>query len=101
MPEGYEEAEERATNLTSGFFPVVDEDEGGEDGEDGLEVDHGEVTHAGPAKSAMSTRPKRKTAAKARASTSRRRRRPNVPSSSEEEDEDEDDEEEEDSDEYE
>ena len=99
LPEGYEEAEERATNLTSGFFPVVDEDEGGEDGEDGLEVDHGEDTHARPAKSAMSTKPKRKTAAKARASTSRRRRRPNVPSSSEEEDED--DEEEEDGDEYE
>ena len=99
LPEGYEEAEERATNLTSGFFPVVDEDEGGEDGEDGLEVDHGEGAHAGPAKSVMSTKPKRKTAAQARASTSRRRRRPNVPSSSEEEDEDQDQDEDEDEDE--
>ena len=109
LPEGYEEAEERATKLTSGFFPVVEEGEGGEDGEGGFEVDHGgggfevdhgEGTHTMSATSVMSTRPKRKTAVKARGSTSRRRRRPNVPSSSEEEEEDDDDEESED-DEYE
>ncbi|KAK4032884.1 Rad4 transglutaminase-like domain-containing protein [Parachaetomium inaequale] len=94
LPEGYEEEEQETTNLTSGFFPVVDDEEGGENGEDALEVDHGEGVHrpaAGPTKSAMSTKPKRKAAAKAKASTSRRRRRPNIPSSSEEEDGDEDD----------
>jgi xeroderma pigmentosum group C-complementing protein len=82
LPEGYEEAEKRTTNLTSGFFPVIDEDEGAEDGDDALEVDHGEGAHIpGPTTSVMSTKPKRKTAAKAKVS-SRRRRRPNVPSSS-------------------
>jgi xeroderma pigmentosum group C-complementing protein len=95
VPEGYEEeAEERTTSLTSGFFPVVEEEEGEEDGEDALEIDHGERAHtqpAGIAELVMSTKPKQKTAAKTRASTSRRRRRPNIPSSDEEEEEEEDD----------
>ncbi|KAG7287325.1 hypothetical protein NEMBOFW57_006834 [Staphylotrichum longicolle] len=96
LPEGYEEAEERTTNLTSGFFPVIDEEEGGADEDDALEVDHGEGAHMpAPATSVMSTRPKRKTAAKAKVS-SRRRRRPNVPSSSEEEEEEVDDDDEDD-----
>ncbi|KAK3687762.1 Rad4 transglutaminase-like domain-containing protein [Podospora appendiculata] len=98
LPEGYEEPEERATHLTSGFFPVADDEEG-EGVDDTLEVDHGEGSSKPPmelpakAKSVMSTRPKRKAAAKARptAASSRRRRRRNLPSSSEEEDEDEDD----------
>ncbi|KAK4152345.1 Rad4 transglutaminase-like domain-containing protein [Chaetomidium leptoderma] len=70
LPEGYEEEEEeegdgeRAVNLTSGFFPVVDDEDGDE--EDALEVDHGEGTHRPAAGAAMS-----------------RRRRPlNIPSSS-------------------
>jgi xeroderma pigmentosum group C-complementing protein len=94
LPEGYEEEEERTTNLTSGFFPVLDDEESGEDA---LEVDHGDEASArkpaaGESKSVMSTKPKRKAAAKAKASTSRRRRRPNVPSDSdEEEDEEEED----------
>ncbi|KAK3324055.1 Rad4 transglutaminase-like domain-containing protein [Cercophora scortea] len=98
LPEGYEEPEERATHLTSGFFPVADDEEG-EGVEDTLEVDHGEgsskpfVELPAKAKSVMSTRPKRQTAAKARqtAASSRRRGRRNLPSSEEEEDEEEDD----------
>ncbi|KAK0620227.1 hypothetical protein B0T14DRAFT_537750 [Immersiella caudata] len=78
LPEGYEDQGERTTQVTSGFFPVADED----DGEDGdLEVDH-----------VISTKPKRKTATKANASSSRRRRRRKVSSSEDEEDEDEENE---------
>ncbi|KAK4126442.1 Rad4-domain-containing protein [Parathielavia appendiculata] len=91
LPEGYEEGEEKTTNLTSGFFPVGDNEE---DGEDTLEVDHGdgEAAHK-PAeelsKSVMSTRPKRKAATRGKVIRSQRRRRPNLPSSSDEEDDDE------------
>ncbi|KAJ4289491.1 hypothetical protein N0V88_006973 [Collariella sp. IMI 366227] len=88
---GFEEEEhEKTTASTSAFFPVVDDEDGGEDG---LEVDHGEdadTPAAEPTISAMSTRPKRKAAAKAKPRDTRRRRRRNVPSSSEEEDEEED-----------
>jgi xeroderma pigmentosum group C-complementing protein len=94
LPEGFEEGEDKATNLTSGFFPVGDEDED-EGDDDALEVDHGEGVHgleAGPAESVMSTRPKRKTAAQAKASSSRRRRRRNVTCSSDEEADDDDEE---------
>ena len=97
LPEGCEEVEDRATNLTSGFFPVVDEEDGEEDGEDALEIDHGERAHTQPTgatTSVMSTQPKRKTATKPRASASRRRRRPNAPSSSEDGDDYEEEEEE-------
>ncbi|KXX77259.1 DNA repair protein rhp42 [Madurella mycetomatis] len=95
LPEGYEiEDEERAASLTSGFFPIVDDNDGVEDT---LEVDHGEGpgrSGAGLVESVMSTKPKRKTAGKAK-TTRLRRRRHHVHSSSEEEDEPEDDEEEE------
>ena len=94
LPEGCEVEEDKTTNLTSGFFPVADDDdEDGDDGaEDALEVDHGEGAHmpvARPAAEAvMSTGPKRKTAtAKTRAS--RRRRRTNTPPSSDDEDDEE------------
>ncbi|KAK4237352.1 hypothetical protein C8A03DRAFT_44770 [Achaetomium macrosporum] len=40
LPEGYEEDDDKTGNLTSGFFPVVDDEDDG--GEDALEVDHGE-----------------------------------------------------------
>ncbi|AEO60848.1 hypothetical protein MYCTH_2310516 [Thermothelomyces thermophilus ATCC 42464] len=86
LPEGYEDAEEKTTSLTSGFFPVVDEEEGTGSEEGGLEIDHGEGARepaAEPSTSVMSTRPKRKAVSKAQAT--RRRRRPNIPSSSEEE----------------
>ncbi|KAK0641700.1 Rad4 transglutaminase-like domain-containing protein [Cercophora newfieldiana] len=85
LPEGYEDHEEKTTQLTSGFFPVADEDD--EDGEnDTLEVDHGEGAGHRPAVvSVMSTKPKRKAAKKA--SDSRRRRR-KVSSSEDEDDED-------------
>ncbi|KAL2164944.1 hypothetical protein VTH06DRAFT_240 [Thermothelomyces fergusii] len=87
LPEGYEDAEEKATSLTSGFFPVVDEEEEGTGSEDGgLEIDHGEDTReptSGPNTSVMSTRPKRKAVSETQASR-RRRRRPNVTSGSEE-----------------
>ncbi|KAJ4413980.1 hypothetical protein N0V85_003357 [Neurospora sp. IMI 360204] len=96
LPEGFEvEEDERDTHLRSSFFPVVDEDD--EDGEDALEVDHGEGEGSAeePAKkkdvAVMSTKPKRKVATKARASVagSRRRTRHNLPPS-DEDDEDED-----------
>ncbi|KAL2193447.1 hypothetical protein P885DRAFT_45403 [Corynascus similis CBS 632.67] len=90
LPEGYEEAEEKTTNLTSGFFPVGDEEEDAEDEEDALEIDHGEGAHTPadePAKSVMSTRSKRKTAVRVHAT--RRTRRRNVYSNSEEEESDE------------
>lgn len=94
LPEGYEvEDEERTASLTSGFFPIVDENDGVEDT---LEVDHGEGPErsgAGLVESVMSTKPKRKTAGNAKGMRSRRRRH-NVPLSSEE-DEAEDDVEEE------
>ena len=73
LPEGYEEGEEQTSNFTSGFFPVVDEEDG-EDGEDDmplLEVDNGEVTHkpaTGPAKPVSRTKPKPKAGTKAKAS---------------------------------
>ncbi|KAK4188711.1 Rad4 transglutaminase-like domain-containing protein [Podospora australis] len=104
LPEGFEVEEEehgRATRTTSGFFPVDhehDEDEDDDGDEDVLEVDHGDaaveepvkpdepVVSKPPAKSVMSTRPKRKAAAKAKASSSRRRRRNVAASSSEDED---------------
>ena len=96
LPEGYEVEEERTTHLTSGFFPVADDDDGASaDDDDALEVDHGEGEHRpadGPAVSVMSTRPKRKVAGKAKATVSQRRRA-NVPSSSEEEDDDDDEDE--------
>jgi len=90
LPEGYEGREEKTTELTSGFFPVVDEDGG--DGNDDLEVDHGEGASQRTAGkvSVMSTEPKRKVATNANASSSRRRRQ--RPSSSEDEDKGEDDE---------
>ncbi|EAQ87551.1 hypothetical protein CHGG_04170 [Chaetomium globosum CBS 148.51] len=82
LPEGYEEEEERAANLTSGFFPVVDEEEDGEDDMGVLEVDHGEAAHkpvAGPAKPVPRTKPKPETAAKAKTyAPGRKSRRPNV-----------------------
>ncbi|KAK3294291.1 Rad4 transglutaminase-like domain-containing protein [Chaetomium fimeti] len=62
LPEGYEE-EERTANLTSGFFPIVDEEEGGEDEMASLEVDHGEAPHnpiAGPGRSVSHAKPKPK-----------------------------------------
>lgn len=111
LPEGYEEEEEDegVTGKTSGFFSVMnqhhEEEENGEgadgdDGDDVLEVDHGdvedvsevsEVAAATKRKSAMSTKPKRKTAGKKMAVTSRRRRRRNAPSSSDEDEEEEED----------
>jgi xeroderma pigmentosum group C-complementing protein len=95
LPEGHEEEEEeRTANLTSGFFPVVDE----EDGEHDiglLEVDHGEVAHkppTAPAKPVPRTKPKSKTAIKTKAPTTRRSGRLNVTRSEEvEEGEDSDD----------
>ncbi|KAH6856042.1 Rad4 transglutaminase-like domain-containing protein [Chaetomium sp. MPI-CAGE-AT-0009] len=93
LPEGYEE-EERADNLTSGFFPVVDEEESGEDETGSLEVDHGEVPDnptAGPAKSVLRAKPKPKTVTKSKAPTSGRRGRLKIPRSSEEEQENSDD----------
>ncbi|KAL2132449.1 hypothetical protein VTI74DRAFT_3786 [Chaetomium olivicolor] len=93
-PEGYEEeGQDRTTTLTSGFFPVVDDEEDG--AEDALDVDHGDgadTPAAEPATSVMSTRPKRKAAVKARPTGSRRRRRRNVASSSEEQDDEEEEE---------
>jgi xeroderma pigmentosum group C-complementing protein len=87
LPEGYEvEEEERMTALSSGFFPVVDDDDGAEDG---LEVDHGEGPGrqaTGLAETVMSTKPERKAV---KAKSSRRRRRNALPSSEEDEDEDE------------
>ena len=97
LPEGFEVEDERdQAQLRSSFFPVVDEDD--EEGEDALEVDHGEGdgNKEGPAKrkatTVMSTRPKRKAATKAKASIagSRRRTRHNVSSSDDEDEEDED-----------
>ncbi|KAK4134554.1 Rad4-domain-containing protein [Trichocladium antarcticum] len=92
LPEGYEAEEQETAHSTSGFFVGAD-DADDADNVDALEVDHGEgegehTPVTGPAVSVMSTRPKRKVAAKARANVSRRRRRANVPSSSEEEEED-------------
>ncbi|KAL2018221.1 hypothetical protein VTK56DRAFT_1128 [Thermocarpiscus australiensis] len=81
LPEGYEVEEERTTNLSSGFFPVADDEDGGEDA---LEVDHGEGEErlSTPVeRSVMSTRPKRKAAANRRAQAPRRRRRNNATSS--------------------
>ena len=87
LPEGFdEETEKRATELTSGFFPVGDEED--EEGDVGLEVDYGEG--AGD-KSALSTKPTRQTAKRAKVSSRRRRRR--VPAEDDdEEDEDSEDE---------
>ncbi|KAK4448024.1 Rad4 transglutaminase-like domain-containing protein [Podospora aff. communis PSN243] len=86
LPEGYEDQEGQTTELTSGFFPVADEDDGGED--EGLEVDHGEGAGHRPAVTAsvMNTKPRRKAATKAKASSSRRRRRRKVSSSEDDED---------------
>ncbi|KAH6632353.1 hypothetical protein F5144DRAFT_573784 [Chaetomium tenue] len=82
LPEGYEEEEERTANLTSGFFPVVDEEDGGEDDMGVLEVDHGEAAHkpvAGPAKPVPRTKPKPETATKAKTpAPGRKSRRLNV-----------------------
>ncbi|EAA32709.1 Rad4-domain-containing protein [Neurospora crassa] len=99
LPEGFEvEDEERDSHLRSSFFPVVDEDD--EDGEDTLEVDHGEGEGNGDQaerkkeSAVMSTKPKRKAAAaKAKASIpgSRRRTRRNVPSSEDEDEEEDED----------
>lgn len=90
LPEGYEEEAETSAQLTSGFFPVHD-DEAEEEVEDTLEVDHGEVdvsTQNG-AGSVMST--KRKKQASRKAASSRRRKKPQAASS---DDQDEDDDEE-------
>src|SRR5690606_7517432 len=91
LPEGYEDAEEKATSLTSGFFPVVDEEEDTGSEEGGLEIDHGESSAREPAvepgTSVMSTKPTRGAVPKAQ--STRRRRRPNIPSSSEEDEDDE------------
>ncbi|KAK3307302.1 uncharacterized protein B0T15DRAFT_529854 [Chaetomium strumarium] len=92
LPEGYEEDDDKVGHSTSGFFPVVDEEE--DSGEDALEIDHGEGASslaAAPAKSVLSTKPKRKIAAKGRGKTSRRRYRGNGPLSSEEDADDGDD----------
>lgn len=86
LPEGYEEEEGRTANLTSGFFPVVD-DEDGEYGVGLLEVDHGEVAPkpiAVPAKSVPRTKPKPRTVTKTKAPTTRRSGRLNLPRSEEE-----------------
>lgn len=83
LPEEYEDGEEKGTNLTSGFFPVVDDDDGAEDM---LEVDHGEGVDAEPISSVLSAKPRRKTGPKSKKRGSRRRRRHNIPSRSEEED---------------
>jgi xeroderma pigmentosum group C-complementing protein len=96
LPEGHEEEEEeRTANLTSGFFPVVDEEDGEHD-MGLLEVDHGEVAHkppTAPAKPVLRTKPKSKTATKTKAPTTRRSGRLNVTRSDEkvEEGEDSDD----------
>ncbi|KAK3938245.1 hypothetical protein QBC46DRAFT_390732 [Diplogelasinospora grovesii] len=102
LPEGYEvEGEERAARQTSGFFPVVDED-ADDDGEDTLQVDHGETGKetskpVGKAQSKTSKAPKGKPTPRKKASSSRPRRQ-KVPSSSEEEEEEEEEDDYEDSD---
>ena len=97
LPEGYEEEEEDLgrARLTSGFFPVVDEEDG-DDGGDVLEIDHGDVGQTQQVPSVMSTRPKRVVGQKAKESAGRRRRRRNVSSDWDDDDDDveEDDEEE-------
>ncbi|KAK3946849.1 Rad4 transglutaminase-like domain-containing protein [Pseudoneurospora amorphoporcata] len=101
LPEGFEvEDDEKDTHLRSSFFPVIDEDD--EDGEDALEVDHGEGEETSngveSAKkkdvAVMSTKPKRKVATKAKTSVagSRRRTRRNVISSDDDDEEEEEDE---------
>jgi xeroderma pigmentosum group C-complementing protein len=93
LPEGYEEDDDKVGHPTSGFFPVVDEGE--DSGEDALEVDHGEGASSlatAPAKSVLSTKPKRKIAAKGRrGTTAPRRTRGNGPTASDEDADDGDD----------
>ncbi|KAI3543798.1 Rad4 transglutaminase-like domain-containing protein [Colletotrichum filicis] len=114
FPEGHDEEEvEQPKRFTSGFFPVVDENDEDEDMDDALQVDHGhfQKPHAGngsdgaedaenaedqmegspepePLPAPVKARPKPKKKAVARRS-SRRRLRP--VSESEDEDEDDDD----------
>ncbi|KAK3898962.1 hypothetical protein C8A05DRAFT_37433 [Staphylotrichum tortipilum] len=98
LPEGFEEEVEEGDlvreRLRSGFFPVVDEEEDGDDGGDVLEIDHGDGGQTQraeqPVRSVMSTKPKRGVAAKPKASAARRRRRRDVGSDWDDDDEDED-----------
>lgn len=80
LPEGYESGVDKEAHQVSGFFPVADEDDGDDDGEDTLQVEHDTpsdrpVQLDAPSESTMSTKPRRKTATAAKASSSRRRQR--------------------------
>ncbi|KAI8307030.1 hypothetical protein K4K61_003939 [Colletotrichum sp. SAR11_59] len=110
--EGHEEEEAEPKRFTSGFFPVVDDEDGDENMDDALVVDHGgedqpiaesaegveDVAEEAsepepelePLPAPVKAKPRAKTATKAATRRSTRRRRKVVSESEEDDDEDED-----------
>ncbi|OIW32581.1 Rad4-domain-containing protein [Coniochaeta ligniaria NRRL 30616] len=95
LPEGYEmEDEDKEAHQVSGFFPVAEDGDDGDD-DDMLEVDHGGGFESGFGAAAeqdvrQTLRIAKPRAAKGKPVSSRRRRRRVQPSSDEEEDDDDD-----------